>query len=57
MQIYKPFSSLQYKVVEISHTLGNFYNSSDFTYINCTKNRLSAITNSLNLNFVYKEEF
>lgn len=48
MQMYKLFSSLQYKVVKISHALGNFYNSSDFTYIDCTKNRLSAKANSLN---------
>jgi hypothetical protein len=48
MQIYKLFGSLQYKVVKISHILGNFYNSGDFTYINYTKNRLSAKANSLN---------
>ena len=48
MQIYKLFGSLQYKVVKISHILGDFYNSADFTYINYTKNRLSAKANSLN---------
>ena len=37
MQIYKLFGSLQYKVVKISHTLGDFYNSAGFTYINNTK--------------------
>lgn len=37
MQIYKLFGSLQYKVVKISHTFGDFYNSGDFTYINYTK--------------------
>ena len=37
MQIYKLFGSLQYKVVKISHTLGDFYISGDFTYINYTK--------------------
>ena len=37
MQIYKLFGSLQYKVVKISHTFGDFYNSADFTYINYTK--------------------
>lgn len=37
MQIYKLFGSLQYKVVKISHILGDFYNSGDFTYINYTK--------------------
>ena len=37
MQIYKLFGSLQYKVVKISHILGNFYNSAGFTYINNTK--------------------
>ena len=47
MQIYKLFGSLQYKVVKISHTLGDFYNSADFTYINNTK-WLSAKANSLN---------
>ena len=41
MQIYKLFGSLQYKVVKISHTLGNFYNSADFTYINYTKKAVS----------------
>ena len=50
MQIYKLFGSLQYKVVKISHILGDFYNSTDFTYINYTKNRLSAKANSLKLN-------
>ena len=48
MQIYKLFGSLQYKVVKISHTLGDFYNSAGFTYINYTKNRLPAKANSLN---------
>ena len=48
MQIYKLFGSLQYKVVKISHTFGDFYNSAGFTYINYTKNRLPAKTNSLN---------
>lgn len=48
MQIYKLFGSLQYKVVKISHTFGDFYNSGDFTYINYTKNRPSAKANSLN---------
>ena len=48
MQIYKLFGSLQYKVVKISHTFGDFYNSGDFTYINYTKKRLSAKANSLN---------
>ena len=47
MQIYKLFGSLQYKVVKISHILGNFYNSAGFTYINYKK-RLSAKANSLN---------
>lgn len=37
MQIYKLFGSLQYKVVKISHTFGDFYISGDFTYINYTK--------------------
>ena len=37
MQIYKLFGSLQYKVVKISYTFGDFYNSADFTYINYTK--------------------
>ena len=37
MQIYKLFGSLQYKVVKISHTFGDFYNLSGFTYINNTK--------------------
>ena len=46
MQIYKLFGSLQYKVVKISHTLGDFYNSAGFTYIN--NKRLSAKANSLN---------
>ena len=41
MQIYKLFGSLQYKVVKISHTLGNFYNSAGFTYINNTKKAVS----------------
>ena len=41
MQIYKLFGSLQYKVVKISHTLGNFYNSGYFTYINYTKKAVS----------------
>ena len=41
MQIYKLFGSLQYKVVKISHTLGNFYNSAGFTYINYTKKAVS----------------
>ena len=41
MQIYKLFGSLQYKVVKILHTLGNFYNSGDFTYINYTKKAVS----------------
>ena len=41
MQIYKLFGSLQYKVVKISHTLGNFYNSGDFTYIKYTKKAVS----------------
>ena len=41
MQIYKLFGSLQYKVVKISHTLGDFYNSADFTYINYTKKAVS----------------
>ena len=50
MQIYKLFGSLQYKVVKISHTLGDFYNSADFTYINYTKKRLSAKANSLKRN-------
>ena len=50
MQIYKLFGSLQYKVVKISHTFGDFYNSADFTYINYTKNRLSAKANSLKRN-------
>ena len=48
MQIYKLFGSLQYKVVKMSHTFGNFYNSGDFTYINYIKKRLSAKANSLN---------
>ena len=48
MQIYKLFGSLQYKVVKISHTLGNFYNSAGFTYIN--NKRLSAKANSLKRN-------
>ena len=43
MQIYKLFGSLQYKVVKISHTLGNFYISGDFTYIN---NRKKAVSKS-----------
>lgn len=37
MQIYKLFGSLQYKVVKILHTLGIFFYSADFTYINYTK--------------------
>lgn len=41
MQIYKLFGSLQYKVVKISHTLGDFYNSAGFTYINYTKKAVS----------------
>ena len=41
MQIYKLFGSLQYKVVKISHILGDFYNSADFTYINNTKKAVS----------------
>ena len=41
MQIYKLFGSLQYKVVKISHILGDFYNSGDFTYINYTKKAVS----------------
>ena len=41
MQIYKLFGSLQYKVVKISHTFGDFYNSGDFTYINYTKKAVS----------------
>ena len=41
MQIYKLFGSLQYKVVKISHILGDFYNSRDFTYINYTKKAVS----------------
>ena len=41
MQIYKLFGSLQYKVVKISHTFGDFYNSADFTYINYTKKAVS----------------
>ena len=41
MQIYKLFGSLQYKVVKISHTLGDFYNSAGFTYINNTKKAVS----------------
>lgn len=49
MQIYKLFGSLQYKVVKISHILGDFYNLSGFTYINYTK-RLSAKANSLKRN-------
>ncbi len=57
MQIYKLFGSLQYKVVKISHTLGYFYNSADFTYINYTKNRLSAKANSLNLKFLFLDDF
>ena len=48
--MYKLFGSLQYKVVKISHILGDFYNSADFTYINYTKNRLSAKANSLKRN-------
>jgi hypothetical protein len=48
MQIYKLFGSLQYKVVKISHTFGDFYNLAGFTYINYTKNRLPAKANSLN---------
>ena len=49
MQIYKLFGSLQYKVVKISHTFGDFYNSAGFTYINNTK-KLSAKANSLKRN-------
>lgn len=41
MQIYKLFGSLQYKVVKISHTLSDFYNSAGFTYINNTKKAAS----------------
>ena len=41
MQIYKLFGSLQYKVVKISHILGDFYNSAGFTYINYTKKAVS----------------
>lgn len=41
MQIYKLFGSLQYKVVKISHILGNFFYSADFTYINNTKKAVS----------------
>lgn len=41
MQIYKLFGSLQYKVVKISHILGDFYNSAGFTYINNTKKAVS----------------
>ena len=41
MQIYKLFGSLQYKVVKISHTFGDFYNSAGFTYINNTKKAVS----------------
>lgn len=41
MQIYKLFGSLQYKVVKMSHSLGNFYNSAGFTYINYTKKAVS----------------
>ena len=48
MQIYKLFGSLQYKVVKILHTLGDFFYSADFTYINYTKKRLPAKANSLN---------
>lgn len=41
MQIYKLFGSLQYKVVKILHTLGDFYNSAGFTYIDNTKKAVS----------------
>ena len=41
MQIYKLFGSLQYKVVKISHALGDFYNSAGFTYINYKKKAVS----------------
>lgn len=41
MQIYKLFGSLQYKVVKISHILGNFFYPADFTYINYTKKTVS----------------
>ena len=50
MQIYKLFGSLQYKVVKISHTLGDYCNLSGFTYINYTKKRLAAKANSLKRN-------